>query len=187
MGYDPSSLCRSLYSYGVVKSTFNKLINVVSEEIRSHSTSFGKDDLRKLQETMSSVITALPDPEQLAINSEAQDLVLKLNKVAYDIEDLLDLAATQKLDQKVSGVPDLLTGINSWKPRPGFTSDLKLLLVELDEIASMLSSSSSLNNKPDFPDPTFFIKTRDALETSSYSQQLVNSEETVLGREQDKE
>ncbi|KAJ9158773.1 hypothetical protein P3X46_024324 [Hevea brasiliensis] len=88
--------------FTIAENLLSKLTSFASEEIGL--VSGYKNDLRRLQTTLSTIKVVLLDAEEKQEDSHAvKDWIKRLKEVVYDADDLLDDVATEGLRRKVEG------------------------------------------------------------------------------------
>ncbi|KAL8161112.1 hypothetical protein V2J09_012601 [Rumex salicifolius] len=119
-----------------------------------------QDELKRLQNTMSSINAVLLDAEeQQSTNNAVRNWLLNLRDVIYDIEDLLDLISTEDLEAKIIR-KDLGKKIAQFCSRYSFAEKLKAVRRKLDEIAENKRNYSFHDNLA-LPSPFRTAETRE--------------------------
>ncbi|XP_057991004.1 putative disease resistance protein RGA1 isoform X2 [Hevea brasiliensis] len=135
----------SLSFHRWLNKSHSKLTSFASEEI---GFVYGfKNDLRRLQTTLSTIKAILLDAEEKQEQSHAvKDWIKRLKDVVYDADDLLDDVATEGLRRKVEGqgrivrkVCDFFSSSNQIAFRFKMGNRIKDLRERLDEVANDLS------------------------------------------------
>uniref|UniRef100_A0A2C9V6A0 Uncharacterized protein n=1 Tax=Manihot esculenta TaxID=3983 RepID=A0A2C9V6A0_MANES len=171
--------------FSIAENLLTKLTSIASEEI---NLVYGfKNDLRKLQTTLSTIKAILVDADKKQEESLAvKDWIRRLKEVVYDADDLLDDVATEGLRRKVEGqgrmvrkVCDFFSSSNQIAFRFKMSHRIKDIRERLDEVAKEMSDFGFIIRKEVGVDMRIKSSWR---ETDSF---VLKSE--IIGRDKDKE
>ncbi|KAG8645744.1 putative disease resistance protein RGA3 [Manihot esculenta] len=171
--------------FSIAENLLTKLTSIASEEI---NLVYGfKNDLRKLQTTLSTIKAILIDADEKQEESRAvKDWIRRLKEVVYDADDLLDDVATEGLRRKVEGqgrvvrkVCDFFSSSNQIAFRFKMSHRIKDVRERLDEVAKEMSDFGFIIRKEVGVDMRIKSSWR---ETDSF---VLKSE--IIGRDKDKE
>ncbi|KAG8645790.1 putative disease resistance protein RGA3 [Manihot esculenta] len=171
--------------FSIAENLLTKLASIASEEI---NLVYGfKNDLRKLQTTLSTIKAILIDADEKQEESRAvKDWIRRLKEVVYDADDLLDDVATEGLRRKVEGqgrvvrkVCDFFSSSNQIAFRFKMSHRIKDVRERLDEVAKEMSDFGFIIRKEVGVDMRIKSSWR---ETDSF---VLKSE--IIGRDKDKE
>ncbi|KAJ9158770.1 hypothetical protein P3X46_024321 [Hevea brasiliensis] len=141
--------------FSIAENLITKLTSISSEEI---SLVYGfKNDLRRLQTTLSTIKAILLDAEEKQEQSNAvEDWIKRLKDVVYDADDLLDDIATEGLRRRVEGqgrivrkVCDFFSSSNQIAFRFKMAHRIKDIRERLDEAAKEISGFGFIIRKED--------------------------------------
>ncbi|KAF2319540.1 hypothetical protein GH714_016877 [Hevea brasiliensis] len=171
--------------FTIAENLFSKLTSFASEEI---GLVYGfKNDLRRLQTTLSTIKAILLDAEEKQEQSHAvKDWIKRLKDVVYDADDLLDDVATEGLRRKVEGqgrmvrkVCDFFSSSNQIAFRFKMGHRIKDIKKRLDDVAKDISTFGFIASNQGVANMQVMNNWR---ETDSF---VLKSE--FIGREADKE